>query len=128
MRRNSSRPKNAVALRRQPKVNNSLFAYLLNISPPPKKPQPPQKPPLFSYLLTYLPNLKPPPKKSRPAYEPHMGLFKQVCTSAVVGELLNHFQGLRQGDDAEYPLMVHVQSDGSVIRFPGFAKLISYPS
>ena len=68
---------------------------------------------------------------SRPPRVPEkrsLGFFKQLCASVVLGELLNHMQALRVGDDSEYPLMVYVNTNGTVVTFPTFQKLRGYPS
>jgi len=56
-----------------------------------------------------------------------LGFFKQLCTTAVMAELLQHMQALRYGE-TDAPLMVYIQNDNIPITFPILERLAAYPS
>jgi hypothetical protein len=66
---------------------------------------------------------------SQPEPPPALGLFRGVCASAVMGELLHHWTALRYGDASDYPLVVYIDpKDKTVLRYPGLQQLKTYIS
>jgi len=68
---------------------------------------------------------KPQPEQKTKQMKGNLGLFKNICTSAVVGEILYHFSQLRNGES--YPLVVYIQpQSNNILKFPGFQEIESY--
>ena len=56
---------------------------------------------------------------------PSMGLFRQLCITVVAGELYHHTAALLYGE-TDYPLIVHINDQDHLVKFPGFDKIVSY--
>lgn len=54
-----------------------------------------------------------------------LGLFRQLCVSAVAGELIFHFNALRNGEE-DYPLMIMIDKRNHLIQFPGLRQISTY--
>ena len=55
------------------------------------------------------------------------GLFRGICTSIVAGEILYHWNALREGEEYNPPLLAFMNPESQqLLLFPGFQQIESY--